>query len=44
MKLMHLNSEVTINECKVTTVNLKIIKMQTFKSDTVMIGQAYVKN
>ena len=30
-KLIHFNSEVTINKRKVNTVNLKIIKMQTSK-------------
>ena len=40
---MHFNPEVTINKCKVKTVNLKIIKMQTCKWDTVMVDQAYAK-
>ena len=30
-------------KCKIKTVNLKIIKMQTCKSDNVMIDQAYTK-
>ena len=44
MKWIHFNPEVTINKCKVKTVNLKIIKMQTCKSDTVRIDQAYANN
>ena len=41
---MHFKPEVTINEYKVKTVNLKNIKLQTCKSDTVMIDQAYAKD
>ena len=37
------NHEATMNKCKVKTVNLNIIKMQTCKSDTVMIDQAYAE-
>ena len=37
------NHEATMNKCKLKTVNLKIIKMQTCKSDNVMIDQAYEK-
>ena len=44
MKWIHFNPELTINKCKVKTVNVKIIKMQTCKSDTVRIDQAYANN
>ena len=33
-----------INKYKVKAVNVKIIKMQRCKSDTVIIDQAYAKN
>ena len=43
MEWIHFNPEVTINKCKVKTVNLKIIKMQTWTWDTVMVDQACAK-
>lgn len=41
---MHFNPEVTTDKCKLKTAKLKLIKLQTCKSDTIMIDQAYGKS